>query len=359
MISPLVNNDKYKKELTDFVDKNIDRSYCDVGDTAVWVEHLDNRIQEIFRNFIDGVKADGFQERCYQVLAVMVALDRDSCEFLKNISEAYYKFKPTFVYSREVNKDENYGVHYLLTNIFDHKDFFFVNLDFSWTPYNPFISGTLCRLPGPFYNSKRHFQKDWEAAQNQQGTDVTISVGNQKWYVHSVRLCAHSKYFECMFQGQFKEKLKKKNEEPIEVDLKEDEPQVIDALLKFIYLGSLDNNETQEIDMLDLYTAACKYEVEELRYFCADRINDYLQTNEVCNEEFCTMLKMGLSKVIRGQDLLKICLAHAETNERLQTVFVNVINSEAFDKESGFFPLLNICKEMKYDNLVTQLKKAI
>ncbi len=88
-------------------------------------------------------------------------------------------------------------------------------------------------------------------------------------------------------------------------------------------------------------------------------INDYLQTNEVCNEEFCTMLKMGLSKVIRGQDLLKICLAHAETNERLQTVFVNVIKSDAFDTEKDFFPLLKICKKMKCDNLVAQLKDAI
>ncbi len=88
-------------------------------------------------------------------------------------------------------------------------------------------------------------------------------------------------------------------------------------------------------------------------------INDYLKTNEVPKDEFCSMLKIGLSKVMMGQDLLKICLAHAETNETLQTVFVNVINSEAFDKENDFFPLLKICREMNCHNMVTQLKNAI
>ncbi len=323
------------------------------------VECLDKKIQQIFQGFISTVKGDESCQKIYsKVVAEGVYLDKDSMMFLGKISGTYYKFK-TFVTKCTFNQNDNAKYHFLYPHIFDHKDLYSTKITIKWTPDNPYINGAVCHPSAPLYDSKRHFKKDWLAAQKQQGTDVVIKVGNQKWTVHSVRLCAHSKYFECMFQRNFMEKLDNKNEKRTEVDLKEDTPQVIGALLKFIYLGSLDMSEIQEIDMLELYTAACKYEVEELRYFCADRINDYLQTNEVSNEEFCNMLKMGLSKVMMGQDLLKVCLAHAETNERLQTVFVNVINSEAFDKEKDFFPLLEICREMNCHNMVTQLKDAI
>ncbi len=372
MSFPSLDNPEYKKTLSMFLSENIDPQAQNVN-TAEVLKIVNENIRLIFKQVIylktkkknlheqyiikykekgGLIHMDGTE---YYIQNKSIVLNLCSIEFLQRICKQFCLFTLTYRrfngqwYDNYAERNQN-AFH---PNIFDHhtKNLYSLYL----TPFrpNPLINDFFGNSPISSYKSSKHFAKEWQAALNHQWTDVIFSVADKEYYAHRAKLSMHSDVFEKMLQGDFKEGQKEL------VQIKDCKPQVFEALLKFIYLGTLDKNELQKINLLELFKAAFKFNVKELEHFCADRLNKHLKYDELDGDTLCDAMRIGLLN--QSTDLLKVCLAYVEKNFQLeknvhlQKKFVELINDNTFiETDEDFFLLVNLCKEMNR-NIVLQL----
>ena len=76
--------------------------------------------------------------------------------------------------------------------------------------------------------------------------DVTVRVGHREFLAHRVVLSAHSRFFEALFDGGFKEQ-----NAPV-VDVKNLEPDIFERVIQYIYEGKC----TMNTDMVEPVLAA-------------------------------------------------------------------------------------------------------
>ena len=292
----------------------------------------------------------------YLIESKFIVLNPCSTELLQRISKQFWVSPLAFRRCMDQNYD-NYAEknqNALHPNIFDHLSKYLYSIYLWPFTHNPFINDFFGKSPISSYESSKHFSKEWQAALDHQCTDVIFTVADKEYYAHRAKLSMHSDVFEKMLQGDFKEGQKEL------VQIKECKPQVFEALLKFIYLGTLDKNELQKINLLELFKAAFKFNVKELEHFCADRLNKHLKNYELDGDTFCDAMRMGLLN--QSTDLLKVCLAYVskkvqlEKNVQLQEKFIELIRDDTFIKtEKDFCLLTNLCKEMNSCNTALQL----
>ncbi|XP_063958023.1 BTB/POZ domain-containing protein 9-like [Lytechinus pictus] len=70
---------------------------------------------------------------------------------------------------------------------------------------------------------------------NEEYSDITLVVENQKFHAHRVILAARCQYFRALFYGGMRES----DPECCEIELQDTTSQAFEALLKYIYTGCL------------------------------------------------------------------------------------------------------------------------
>ncbi|KAL2724425.1 hypothetical protein V1478_008938 [Vespula squamosa] len=110
-------------------------------------------------------------------------------------------------------------------------------------------------------------------------TDVKINVGNKEFLAHK-SILSRSPVFAAMFSHEMLEN--KKNV----VDIKEVDPNVFEILLKFLYLGEIDEIKITESTndlLLDLMKVADIYQMEDLKSKLADVAARSINVSNVVN----------------------------------------------------------------------------
>lgn len=94
-------------------------------------------------------------------------------------------------------------------------------------------------------------------------SDVKLIAGGYELKAHKAILSARSKVFAAMFQHPMKEKTSDS------VDISDIDPEVLMAMLDFIYTGKASNLDT----MVDkLLAASDKYEINSLKFMCEENL---------------------------------------------------------------------------------------
>ncbi|XP_062195124.1 BTB/POZ and MATH domain-containing protein 1-like [Phragmites australis] len=122
-----------------------------------------------------------------------------------------------------------------------------------------------------------HFGKLLE---EEEGADVTFSVGGETFPAHKIVLSTRSPVFRAELYGKMKER------RAWLVTVEDMQPDVFKALLHFIYTDSLpdwddlDDNDYFEINR-HLLVAADRYAMDRLKLLCASILVDYLAVENV------------------------------------------------------------------------------
>ncbi|KAL6659270.1 hypothetical protein ACP70R_003310 [Stipagrostis hirtigluma subsp. patula] len=118
--------------------------------------------------------------------------------------------------------------------------------------------------------------------QDEEGADVTFSVGNKSFRAHKIVLATRSPVFKAQLYGPMKERRARR------VTVEDMQPDVFKALLHFIYTDSLpdweelDDDEYYEINK-HLLVAADRYAMDRLKLLCASTLVDYLDVETVAS----------------------------------------------------------------------------
>lgn len=134
----------------------------------------------------------------------------------------------------------------------------------------------------PFYNNQAH-------------SDVVLRAGDQAFCCHKLLLAAQSATFDRMFQSGMREG---SSGEVVVDDMR---PEVLEALLKYIY-GCQDDITPQLV--IDLFRAADHYQIESLRAECLDLMMSHV---DVDNAAAFAVLADGHDI----PDLLQTCIKFA------------------------------------------------
>ncbi|XP_054717580.1 speckle-type POZ protein-like B [Uloborus diversus] len=116
------------------------------------------------------------------------------------------------------------------------------------------------------------FEKLFE---NCQLSDVTLKLGDQEFRAHNSVLSARSKVFAAMFEHDMKE-----NRQDM-VDLVQMEADTARDMLRFIYCGKV--RELTPSEALNVYVAADRHDLEELRIVCRDIVLKGISMANVCD----------------------------------------------------------------------------
>ncbi|KAM0890014.1 hypothetical protein ACQ4PT_027309 [Festuca glaucescens] len=111
-------------------------------------------------------------------------------------------------------------------------------------------------------------------------TDVAFEVGEETFRAHKSFLAAQSPVFAALFTGAMRE-----NTVP-SFWIDDMEPHVFKAMLDFIYTGNLlppaYDEEGDRIAMTQhLLVAADRYDLERLKYICAEKLRRHVDTSTV------------------------------------------------------------------------------
>ncbi|XP_054719691.1 TD and POZ domain-containing protein 3-like [Uloborus diversus] len=106
-------------------------------------------------------------------------------------------------------------------------------------------------------------------------SDVTLKLTKDEFQAHKVVLSARSKVFAAMFEHDTKEN------RTDTVDLVNMEVKTAQDMLRYMYCGKV--RELSAEEALDLFVAADRYDLQELKSFCREVVLDGFSTNNVCD----------------------------------------------------------------------------
>ncbi|KAL6659283.1 hypothetical protein ACP70R_003323 [Stipagrostis hirtigluma subsp. patula] len=117
---------------------------------------------------------------------------------------------------------------------------------------------------------------------DEEGADVTFSVGGENFRAHKIVLATRSPVFKAQLYGPMKERRARR------VTVEDMQPDVFKALLHFIYTDSrpawedLEGHEYYEINK-HLLVAADRYAMDRLKLLCASTLVEYLGVETVAS----------------------------------------------------------------------------
>ncbi|CAN6356180.1 unnamed protein product [Urochloa humidicola] len=155
-------------------------------------------------------------------------------------------------------------------------------------------------IPVPSSNLSQHLG---ELLENNAGADVTFDVCGEFFAAHKNVLAVRSPVFKAEFFGEMLEK------NSGSVDIKEIEPSVFGAMLRFIYTDAvpeLDKMEDTTILARHLLVAADRYGLDRLKVICGRRLAFAMDTSNVAatlamaERHGCSQLKTKCMEFIAG-----------------------------------------------------------
>ncbi|KAI5010791.1 BTB/POZ and MATH domain-containing protein 1-like [Hordeum vulgare subsp. vulgare] len=174
--------------------------------------------------------------------------------------------------------------------------------------------------PPTLQQSLEHMLKDGE------GADVTFSVGGQLFKAHRCVLAARSPVFKAELFGLLKENTARN----VEVD--EMEPQIFEALLRFMYTDAMpdDEDEGKTERVQHLLVAADRYGVDRLKIMCEDKLYEGIDVDTVAT----TLL---LAEQHHCEDLKETCIQFMSSP---RNILGDVMATNGFKQLVASCPLL-------------------
>lgn len=108
----------------------------------------------------------------------------------------------------------------------------------------------------------------------QENCDVIIKVKGQEFLAHRTILTARSPVFASTFKNDMKEKATGM------VEIEDCDPSSFSDFLCFLYCGNVENISTENV--FNLFTAADKYDVQDLRSQCVEFMKKNLTVDTFC-----------------------------------------------------------------------------
>ncbi|XP_055951479.1 speckle-type POZ protein B-like [Argiope bruennichi] len=125
-------------------------------------------------------------------------------------------------------------------------------------------------------NPERRLKEDFKTMlENPVNSDVCLQVGDDRIAAHWSVLCSRSPYFKEMFDSGIKEQPQNS------ITITDIYAGTVKKLVEFLYTATFAQN-CDFHELFDLYYAADKYEVMDLRNLCACRIISEVTTENVC-----------------------------------------------------------------------------
>lgn len=106
-------------------------------------------------------------------------------------------------------------------------------------------------------------------------SDFTLKVGDQKLLVHKNILCARSSVFNTMLKHDMKEKLTNCAE------INDLEPNVVKIMVRYMYCGQIEDLCPEVC--IQLYSAAEKYDLRDLKKVCVEYLLGNMTVENVCD----------------------------------------------------------------------------
>lgn len=135
---------------------------------------------------------------------------------------------------------------------------------------------------------------------NEDYSDVTFIVENQRLPAHRVMLAARSEYFRALLYGGLSESTQKDIHLKVPVE-------AFKALLRYIYSGHLSLSQMDEDNILDTLGLANQYGLTELELAISDYLVQYLALNNAC-------AILDAARLYNLEKLTKVCLTFMDRN---------------------------------------------
>uniref|UniRef100_A0A1B0AIK8 BTB/POZ domain-containing protein 9 n=1 Tax=Glossina pallidipes TaxID=7398 RepID=A0A1B0AIK8_GLOPL len=135
---------------------------------------------------------------------------------------------------------------------------------------------------------------------NEDYSDVTFIVENQRLPAHRVMLAARSEYFRALLYGGLSESTQKDIHLKVPVE-------AFKALLRYIYSGHLSLSQMDEDNILDTLGLANQYGLTELELAISDYLVQYLALNNAC-------AILDAARLYNLEKLTKLCLTFMDRN---------------------------------------------
>uniref|UniRef100_A0ACD6A3N5 Uncharacterized protein n=1 Tax=Avena sativa TaxID=4498 RepID=A0ACD6A3N5_AVESA len=172
----------------------------------------------------------------------------------------------------------------------------------------------------------------------EEGTDVTFSVGGETFAAHKIVLATRSPVFRAELYGQMKERTAPS------ITIEDMQPSVFRALLHFMYTDSLpdmedlDHDEYSEI-IRHLLVAADRYAMERLKLMCQNILCQYIDTDSVA-------ATLALADQHNCHGLKDVCVDFMATSDEMDAVVAT----------QGFANLKRTCPSVLVDVLEKRSK---
>ncbi|GBL99060.1 TD and POZ domain-containing protein 2 [Araneus ventricosus] len=126
--------------------------------------------------------------------------------------------------------------------------------------------------------SRGNLIDDWKKMYNNPiDSDLTLQIGDKIIHTHKIVLIARSAYFRRMFQTEMKEQAENT------VVVTDVLYPTMQKLVEFLYSGCFPESQDNDVqEIFDLYIAADKYDVVDLRALCGERLLSSATAGNVC-----------------------------------------------------------------------------
>lgn len=255
----------------------------------------------------------------------------------------YPEFSLTLKSKEKINRSENpIFPHFCIANLNRHE------VSVTWLSDNPLVLQLTTQFVKPLSSdyqedaARKKLERYWKDAEEGKTTDIQIRCDGKTFHAHKFFLL-DVPFFKALLE----------DDKRVEVDLTEISKETFEQVLKFAYLGSLTelNSENNFDLLLDIFLAAHKYMEEALQQHVIDLIGMQLPTKINLEHKCKVLLQKGLC---RQNDKL-VLYALRLMNELPSLEFYAFIGGYNLKEVNQ---LIELARPLAHTKIVSRLNKA-